>query len=151
MRLAPQSVESQFLLGASLLRAGDTGASVGPLRRCIEMEPDHADARNALGMALGRLGQEEEADRQLARAAHLGHVQAPQTLAAMGMDYCRRCVAPVKAGARSDADVLVMTPEFGLECLGCRTILCGACATRTGGDLSPPCPECGGELVPLAT
>lgn len=59
--MAPDSPNSQFLLGASLFKAGDSSAAVEPLRRCVAMRPEHAEAHLVLGMSLGRLDQFDEA------------------------------------------------------------------------------------------
>ncbi len=149
VELAPDSVDSQFLLGASLLRSGATQESIGPLRRCVELDPNHADGHNALGMALGRLEHHVESDRHIARAAYLGHVQAPQTLKATGMDYCRQCRGPTHAADDVAADILVVAPGIGWACAACRTVLCHLCAGENVVGLSPACPRCRTQMTPL--
>lgn len=150
IRLEPDVPNSHFLLGACLLRLGETAIAVKPLSQCLDLDPDHAEARNALGMALGRLGRHEEADSHLAKAAYLGHVQAPGTLAKMGMDFCRTCAAPVYSTAESNADVVIVSPEIGWKCAACRTVSCGRCLTEDDtSTVGPRCPHCSGPLVRL--
>jgi tetratricopeptide (TPR) repeat protein len=95
--LAPDVPNSHFLLGASRERSDDLAGALLPLARCVYFVPDHADARNALGQVLSWLGRTEDAAVHLARGAFLGHPQSPDTLAEMGMDYCRSCAAPLKS------------------------------------------------------
>ncbi|MFD1829297.1 tetratricopeptide repeat protein [Streptomyces desertarenae] len=150
IRLQSDVPNSHFLLGACLFRLGETAAAVKPLSQCLGLDPDHAEARNALGMTLGRLGRHEEADIHLAKAAYLGHVQAPGTLAKMGVDFCRTCAAPVYSTAESDADVVIVPPEIGWKCAACRTVGCGRCVTGNGtSTVGPRCPHCSGPLVQL--
>jgi tetratricopeptide (TPR) repeat protein len=95
----PAHPNAQFLLGASLLELGQIEESIRILRKAVEAQPEQPDFRNTLGMALGRLGHFDEGEVHMARAAFLGHPQAREVLANTGMDYCRRCAAPHKAGA----------------------------------------------------
>jgi Flp pilus assembly protein TadD len=146
--MAPDSPNSQFLLGASLFKVGDFSAAIEPLRRCVAMRPEHAEAHLVLGMSLGRLDHFDEADEHLARAAFLGDEQARRILPTAGAEYCRRCGGVARfADAEPTADIVVAGPGLGLACDSCRTVLCGTCVS--GGESGPMrfvCPECDGRL-----
>lgn len=103
---APGSAAARFLLGASLAELGRPEAALPHLERSVEIDATNADASHTLGMVLGRLGRSAEADRHLARAAWLGHPQARETLAAMGLAWCARCGA--------------LLPSPGAPCPVCR-------------------------------
>ncbi|MFI6344346.1 tetratricopeptide repeat protein [Streptomyces sp. NPDC050560] len=167
--LAPDSPNSQYLLGASLFKAGDSGAAAAPLRRSVEMRPEHAEARLVLGMSLGRLGEFAEAEVHMAKAASLGDRQARGLLPGIGIDYCRACGGPAhfRAGDNGDGGdgeggegvggeggggpaIIVTDINAGMRCARCHTVRCGPCAT--GGRLGPmilDCPDCGGPLEVL--
>ncbi|MEV4472826.1 hypothetical protein [Nonomuraea sp. NPDC049504] len=149
-QLEPNSVNAQFLLGASLAQVGDPDAAVAPLQKCVELDPNHLDGHNTLGMVLGRLGRHTEGEVHLAKAAFLGHPQSPQTLRALNMSYCRRCGGPVGRVNPNGADVNFYSPSVGMECRTCPTVLCAGCVL---GDfesaISPPCPDCGSTLIGL--
>ncbi|TDC63559.1 CHAT domain-containing protein [Actinomadura sp. GC306] len=93
--LCPYESNGHFLLGASLVESGEIGGAILPLARCVYIDPEHRDGRNALGMVLRWLGWGEDGLIQLARAAYLGHLQAPDTLAEAGVDFCRKCARHV--------------------------------------------------------
>ncbi|MBV9844430.1 MAG: tetratricopeptide repeat protein [Kutzneria sp.] len=103
IRLAPDVPNSQFLLGVSRVRSGDVPGALVPLARCVYLEPEHPDGLNALAMTLRWLGRDDDAVIHLARAAYLGNLQAPDTLAAMGMDFCRTCSGPVRLSDTASA------------------------------------------------
>lgn len=149
--LTPDSPNSQFLLGASLMKAGDPGAAVGPLRRCVAMRPEHAEGLFLLGVSLGRLDKFDEAAEHVAKAAALGDEQALARLPMIGIDYCRHCARPAEfRTGLSDTDIVIVDIKAGWTCAGCRTVLCGTCAGgATGaspGVKIPVCPDCGGRL-----
>jgi tetratricopeptide (TPR) repeat protein len=148
LRLAGDVPTAYFLLGASRSRLGDNAGALAPLSRCVELVPDHAEAHNALGMTLGRLGRHDEADIHLARAAYLGHVQAFGTLAAMDMDYCRNCAAPVNYSSAPDpADIVIVSAAVGWSCASCGAVSCGDCASDGGrSPMDPRCPRCGRDV-----
>ncbi len=95
LRLEPLQPLGLLLLGVSRFQTGDYAGALLPVARSVLYEPDHRDGRNALGMALRELGWADDALVQLAHAARLGHPQAPDTLAAAGLDFCRQCARPV--------------------------------------------------------
>ncbi|WP_406628932.1 hypothetical protein [Amycolatopsis sp. WGS_07] len=148
--LEPGSADAQFRLGASLAEAGNPEAAAAPLRKCVELAPDHVDGHNTLGMVLGRLGRPAEGEIHLARAAFLGHPQALRTLRALKMSYCRRCGCPVERANPGDAAVRYYGPRVGMECRTCPTVFCARCVL---GDfesvVSPNCPSCGSALTGL--
>lgn len=145
--LAPDSPNSQFLLGAALLEAGEAHAAIGPLRRCIAMRPEHAIAHLTLGVALGRLHQFDEADVHVARAASLGDQQARERLLTMGADFCRRCARPVTIAAPSSTAITYVGPKFGMHCAGCHTVVCVPCALNGQSvSIGSACPDCGDPL-----
>jgi hypothetical protein len=121
VEIAPESAASQFLLGASMGQLGRLEEAVEPLRRSVELDPENPNGFNTLGMTLGQLGQQEEADQALARAAFLGHPQARETLANMGLGYCPECGALLKSPAE--------------ECSCC---VSGARIPPSESDTSPP-------------
>jgi Flp pilus assembly protein TadD len=151
VRLAPHSADSQFLLGAAHFRLGQSDKAVGPLRQCVDVDPDHGDAHNALGMTLGRLELHDEAEVHLARAAYLGHVQAPDTLATLRMDFCRTCAAPVHFTEETQADIVIVGPGIGWRCVDCRRVACGPCVagSETESTIDPRCPACHGDVDPI--
>jgi tetratricopeptide (TPR) repeat protein len=146
--LTPDSPNSQFMLGVSLFKAEDLEAALEPLRRCIALRPEHDDAHFILGVALGRMDKFKEAETHLARAASLGNQQAQERLPRVGADYCRRCARAVQiSGNVEDADIIFLTPDDGLSCADCHTVLCTACAGMgPGPQPRPGCPDCGGRL-----
>ncbi|QUQ63682.1 CHAT domain-containing protein [Kutzneria sp. CA-103260] len=98
LRLEPFQPHGQFLLGVSRFQDGDYAGALLPLAQCLELTPDHREGRNALGMALQQLGWADDGFVHLARAAHMGNPQAPDTLAAAGKDFCRQCARPFDRG-----------------------------------------------------
>ncbi|MEO3752749.1 tetratricopeptide repeat protein [Streptomyces sp. B6B3] len=147
--LAPESPNSQFLLGASLFNSGDSRDAVDPLRACLAMRPDHAAAHLALGMALGRLDQFDDAAEHVAKAASLGDPQALDMLPKIGADYCRTCDRAVHISQvrNPDADIIVGAVRMGWTCADCHTVVCSTCVS--GGRAGPfvrACPDCGGRL-----
>lgn len=48
LQLDPSDVESAFLCGRSLIKLGDTGRARDALTSCLQLKPDHRDARVAL-------------------------------------------------------------------------------------------------------
>jgi CHAT domain-containing protein/tetratricopeptide (TPR) repeat protein len=94
VRLFPADASAQCLLGVSRFNDGDDAGALMPFATCVYLKPDHVNARAGLGMTLRALGCAEQAPVHLARAAFLGHPQAPDILAEMGMDFCRKCGAP---------------------------------------------------------
>jgi hypothetical protein len=152
--LAPDSVESQCLLGASLLKTGDNEGALPPLRRCLAIVPDHDVAHYLLGMALGRLDEFDEGERHLARAAYLGNAPARDMLSRLAIDYCRKCARAVHRSAPVEADVVIQSPPFGARCDGCGNVMCWACFIPPGaesavGVADPPCPDCGRPMRPF--
>ncbi|GGT84229.1 tetratricopeptide repeat protein [Streptomyces coeruleorubidus] len=150
--LAPDSPNSQFLLGASLFNSGDSRGAVDPLRACLAMRPDHAAAHFALGMSLGRLDEFDDAAEHIAKAASLGDRQALDMLPNIGADYCRTCGRAARFGQidDQDADIVIGTIGGGWTCADCRTVLCGPCIS--GGRAGPfvrACPDCGGRMLVL--
>jgi len=68
---APLDFEANFNLGVVMLsRLNPTGA-VASLRTAVRVEPDRADAHNALGLALAATGRSSEAIEQYGRALEL--------------------------------------------------------------------------------
>jgi len=68
---APLDFEANFNLGVVMLsRLNPTGA-VTSLRTAVRVEPDRADAHNALGLALAATGRSSEAIEQYGRALEL--------------------------------------------------------------------------------
>src|SRR5215471_2196034 len=99
VRLWPYDSNCHFLLGVSRVESDDIGGALLPLARCVYLEPEHRDGRNALGTVLQWLGWGDDGLIQLARAAYLGNPQARDTLAAAGMDFCQKCAGPVRRSA----------------------------------------------------
>lgn len=150
--LTPESPNSQFMLGAALLKIGKPKAALEPLRRCIALQPDHDDAHLTLAVALGRMERFEQAETHLARSASLGNRQARERLLRVGADYCRRCARSVRiaSGEGDGANIRFLTMDIGLRCTDCGTVLCTACAGIGPGVQAPrPCPDCDGRLRPL--
>jgi len=150
--LAPDSPNSQFLLGASLFNSGDSQGAVGPLRACLAMRPGHAEAHFALGMSLGRLDEFDDAAEHIAKAASLGDRQALDMLPDIGADYCRTCGRAARFGQvdNPDATIIIGIQGIGWTCADCHTILCGTCVSGgQGGLFSRACPNCGGRLEVL--
>ncbi len=71
---APPQMESQlaFELGEAALRSDDVPRAIARLREAVEVLPDHAAARRALGLCLIRSGSDLDASVHLGRAAELG-------------------------------------------------------------------------------
>jgi len=65
----PELARVQFDSGVALLRSGRGEAAIQALRRAVSLQPDLPQAWRALGDALWA-----EGERELARAAYLGHV-----------------------------------------------------------------------------
>jgi tetratricopeptide (TPR) repeat protein len=147
--LTPDSPNSQFLLGASLVKTGDSQGAVDPLRECLAMRPDHAAAHFVLGVSLGRLDRFDEAEEHVAKAAWLGDRQALDRLPTIGADYCRTCGRAARFGQidNPDADIIVGAFGGGWTCADCHTVLCGTCVSGGQGRLFVrACPDCGGRL-----
>jgi Flp pilus assembly protein TadD len=148
--LAPDSVDSHLLRGVALANAGRAEEALEPLRACLRLHPEHGEAHNALGMALGKLGHYQEAAVHIVRAARLGHRQAAETMHNLGMDYCRDCHRPVYRTAPAQADVNVVAPTVGMECMACHEVFCVPCLRGDADSIiNPPCVRCGGELRPM--
>ncbi|QKW07600.1 tetratricopeptide repeat protein [Streptomyces sp. NA04227] len=152
VKLAPNSPEAQFLLGAALFNVGKSKAAIGPLRRCLTLRPEHAEGLFALGMALGRTGELDTGLAHISKAASLGEPKALEMLPQLGADYCRACTRPAHyAKGDTSASILVMGPNIGMSCESCRTVLCGPCARRDRfGPMVLNCPDCEGPLAPLS-
>ena len=108
--LTPTSAGCQFLLGASRMNTGDVAGALYPLALCVYFEPDNGSGRFALGEALRRLGQPEQAVVHLAYAAYLGNPQAPAMLTQLGLAHCQDCGGPVTTGA-ADCDSCTAVPR----------------------------------------
>ncbi len=89
-----------FLRGVALLNAGRLEASLGPLRRCVELEPDHVRAWQSQAIALSYLGRDAEA---LAAYAEVTRIQPLD-----GTNYFNRGLLHLQQGRRdaAEADLL---------------------------------------------
>ena len=68
----PKAVTAWVSLGVlQTQRFQDHQAAVDSLRKALELAPEHAGAHFSLGVALGRLGQFDEAEKELKTAAEL--------------------------------------------------------------------------------
>ena len=61
----------EYNLGICLSELGRTEECIAPLQRCIELDPDHANAHIGLGVAHARLGNPDAAAAALRRAVRL--------------------------------------------------------------------------------
>lgn len=154
VELAPDSADSQCLLGAALVQTGDNDGALGPLRHCLNLVPEHDVAHYLLGMALGRLHRFDESQTELAKAAHLGNAPAREMLSSLGLDYCRKCARAVHRSAPVEADIVFQAPPFGAVCPGCGIVICWACFIPAGAEShissgNPSCPGCGHPMHPF--
>lgn len=152
IKLVPDAPNTRFLLGLALYETGDSRSAIGPLRECIAIRPNHAEAHLVLSGVFGRLDELDLAEEHCAQAASLGNEQARTRLRNGGADYCRRCGGPAQFSKASTTrpDVLIMTVRTGMTCKECQTIRCAECAS--GGRLGivhMPCPDCGRPMQPL--
>jgi tetratricopeptide (TPR) repeat protein len=65
-------------LGNLLARGGDDAAAMPLLRRAVQLQPNAYEGHFLLGSALNRLGQFEEAQRELEQASKFGGANEPQ-------------------------------------------------------------------------
>jgi Flp pilus assembly protein TadD len=148
--LAPEVVHPRLSHGAALTNAGRTEEALELLRTCLRSHPDNSDVHNSIGMTLGKLGRHREAAVHIVQAARLGHPQAAETMRKLDMDYCRKCHRPVYRTPAAQADVHVMEPTIGMECRACSEVFCIPCLQDVADSiLIPPCPRCGGGLLPM--
>jgi tetratricopeptide (TPR) repeat protein len=153
VELAPDSVDSQCLLGASLVQLGDNDGAIPPLRQCLALAPEHDVGHYLLGMALSRLDRFDEGEVHLAKAVQLGNEPARELMTKLGIDYCRKCTRPVHRSAPIEADVVFRSPPFGAKCPDCGMVICWACFVPAGETShidvqNPPCPACGHAMLP---
>jgi protein O-GlcNAc transferase len=71
VRRTPTAGLGQLLEAQRQLRAGRPELAERSCRRLLKVEPDHPDAHNLLGLALGRRGRLREAERHSRRAVEL--------------------------------------------------------------------------------
>src|SRR6185312_8133258 len=71
LRQEADNVEALFYAGLAHCQRGQFAEAVGPLRRTVELAPQHAGAHNLLGLALKDLGQTDEALRSFDQAIAL--------------------------------------------------------------------------------
>lgn len=64
-------VQGHFNLARLLLAEGSGQGALGPLRRVVEIDPNHTDALNLLGMELGKIRAFAEAQAYLERAVKI--------------------------------------------------------------------------------
>lgn len=71
----------QFTLGYTRLLMGNAPEAVVALRKAVDLEPDHAEAWNNLGLALLTVGDLEEAEDAFSRALAVPTYQTPEVAA----------------------------------------------------------------------
>lgn len=151
LTLAEAVPDAHFMLGTALFQTGQVDKAIGHLKRCVELKPGHPEAHTNLGVILGQNDRIPEAEVHLARGASLGNPQAKAMLKATGVDYCRKCVAPVQVGkSRGGAGAMVtfIDPSIGLRCESCGEIFCQECVPGLQ-SMSARCPKCQGDMAPL--
>lgn len=86
-----------FILGYTRLLLGNGLDAVAAFRRSVEMDPDHAEAWNNLGLALLSINQVEEAEKAFNAALAISTYRTPEVaalnLAQLYMDSDRRGLA----------------------------------------------------------
>lgn len=71
----------QFTLGYAKLLTGNAAEAVVALRKAVDLDPDHAEAWNNLGLALLTVGDLEEAEEAFSRALAVPTYRTPEVAA----------------------------------------------------------------------
>lgn len=90
----PRWAAAHLEYGLALGRAGRGDLALAPLRRAVELKPDHAEAWRALGDHLNVIGDAEGADAAYARSIHAS-VRDPRLMQA-ALALCENRLAPAE-------------------------------------------------------
>ena len=75
LALRPEDPDYRYIVGNALLQNEKLPQAEAQLRRTIEQQPLHAQAHYSLGVALARLGKQDEAERYLAKVDSLQYIE----------------------------------------------------------------------------
>ena len=75
VRIAPESAEARLFAGKGLLREGDVSGAVEQLESATLADPSLVEAHHHLGVALRKLGRQEDASNEFKNAESLREAQ----------------------------------------------------------------------------
>jgi tetratricopeptide (TPR) repeat protein len=148
--LVPDSRRYRLHLGRAQFEHGEFTAAIDTLR-----EGDWIYGTSAnfiIGSAFARLGDLDQSNAYLAKAARWGHAKARATLNERGFDACPNCacLCPL-APTDEEPDVgLAWARNYAVHCPDCGSRQCWRCAA-IGPYRSeyPTCDMCGSRLRPV--